>query len=167
MPVKLPTREFKFTWAGCLLIALCAIIIGCGKKTEVPPPPRVFVPAPAPTPVVVEQKEKPVYVYSGDRYRDIFTPAGTSTTYQAEGTFDPQKLSVRGIIYSPRYKSAVMSVSGSGTYFVKSGLIFDVMGKAVKGFTAKVLVDRVIVMNESDNVFEIKLKNDSEEAKTL
>ena len=149
------------------LVAAALILGACGKKTDVPPPPRSLPATATPTPVAADQKEKPVYVYSGDRYRDIFTPVGATANYQAEATFDPQKITVRGIVFSPRYKSAVLTVTGSGTYFVKDSRIFDIMGKTVKGFSAKVLLDRVILMNESDNVFEIKLKNDEEEAKTL
>lgn len=40
------------------------------------------------------------------------------------------------------------------------------MGKIVKGYTAEVMADRVIVM-EADNIFEIKIKGTNEEAKTL
>ncbi len=117
-----------------LILILGAVLIGCGKK-EVPPPPPPIIPAPAPTPVAEEIKEKPVYVYGGDRFRDPFQAAGASTNYQAEAIFDPQRSTVRAIIFSPRMKSALINVSGSGTYFVNNGRIFDVMGKTVKGYS--------------------------------
>lgn len=160
----------KIFHRSCLLslLALAGLFSACGKSNDIPPPPKSTAATPAPTPVAVAPKEKAVYVYSGDRYRDIFTPVGGSTSYSAEGTFDPTKLAVRGIIFSPRYKSAVLTVSGNGTYFVNGNRIFDVMGKNVKGFTARVMIDRVVVMNESDNTFEIKIRNtDEKETKTL
>jgi hypothetical protein len=108
------------------------------------------------------------YVYAGDKYRDPFQAAGGSSNYTTESVFDPARSSVRAIIFSSRMKSAVLNVSGAGSYFVKGGKIFDVMGKPVKGFSAKVLVDRVIVMGEADNVIELKIKStNEEEAKTL
>jgi hypothetical protein len=66
------------------------------------------------------------------------------------------------------YKSAVLSVGGSGSYFVKTGKIFDIMGKTVEGYTAKIFVDKVVLSGEADNVFELKIKTSSdEEAKAL
>lgn len=153
-----------------LLTALAFLLpfVGCKKNKQLPPPAAPVMPAATPTPVSDENKEKPVYVYGGDRYRDPFQSAGGSSSYTTESIFDPNRSAVKAIIFSPRMKSAIINVSGSGTYFVKDGRIFDVMGKTVKGFSAKVLVDRVIVMGEADNVFELKInKEKEEEAKTL
>src|ERR1044071_6776388 len=112
---------------------LLVVFLGssCGKK-EAPPPPPPVIPAAAPTPAAEVIKEKPVYVYGGDKYRDPFQAAGASTNYQAEAVFDPHRSTVKGIIFSSNLKSAVLSVSGSGTYFIKQGKIFDIMGKTVK-----------------------------------
>jgi len=163
MLVNMKSQHGFLAGLGLLVVLSTA----CSKQSEVPPPPKSLPPLTVPTPVAVEPKEKPLYVYNGDHYRDIFMPVGASASYQAEGLFDPQKSSVHGIIFSPRYKAAVLTVMGSGTYFVKGGQIFDIMGKQVKGYSVKVLADRVIILSESDNTFEIKLKNDAEEAKTL
>lgn len=160
-------NKLKSTFLNCLVLVGTMGLISCGKKQDVPPPPRVAPPAPIAPPVAAESKEKPVYVYGGDRFRDLFTPAGASTSYQSEAVFDPKKATVRGIIYSTKMKSAVMTATGSGAYFIKNGQIFDVMGKTVKGFSAKILLDRVILTDETDNIFELKLKTDEQEAKTL
>jgi hypothetical protein len=151
------------------LVAIFSLLIasGCGDNSKIPPPPKIMPVQPIPAPAPVEEKPKAVYMYEGDKYRDIFTPAGSVANYQSEAVFDPQKATVRGIIYSTRLKSAVLNVVGSGSYFVKDGKVIDIMGKAIKGITAKVLRDRVILTNESENTFEIKLKNDDEEAKSL
>ncbi len=110
-------------------------------------------------------KEKPVYVYSGDRFRDPFIPAGQSTNYQPNAVFDPQRATVRGIIFGHGYKTAVLTVGGSGSYFVKAGKIFDIMGKTIEGYSAKIFVDKVVILGESDNTFELKIKPAEEEAK--
>ncbi len=148
-------------------LAMVLFVVGCNKKNEIPAPPKNLPSVTAPTPAAAAPTPKPVYVYGGDHYRDIFIPVGASSSYMGEAVFDPQKLALKGIIFSPRYKSAVLVVSGSGVYFVRDDRIFDVMGKTVKGFSAKVMTDRVIVMNESDNRFEIKMKTDDQEATTL
>jgi hypothetical protein len=77
--------------------------------------------------------------------------------------FDPQRASVKGIVFGQGFKSAVLSIGGSGTYFIKAGRIFDVMGKPVEGYSAKVFVDKVLVLGEADNVYELKIKNDDDE----
>jgi hypothetical protein len=82
-----------------------------------------------------------------------------------DAVFEPQKAAVKGIVYGQGYKSAVLSVGGSGTYFIKGGRIFDVMGKAIEGYSAKIFVDKVVILGEADNVFELKIKNADEEEK--
>jgi hypothetical protein len=37
------------------------------------------------------------------------------------------------------------------------------MGKPVEGYSAKVFVDKVLVLGEADNVYELKIKNDDDE----
>ncbi len=151
-----------------LLLLIATSIIGCGKKAKVAQAPTpASTPIPTPTPVSQELKEKPVYVYSGDRFRDPFMPAGQSANYQPDAVFDPQRASVKGIIFGTDYKSAVLMVGGTGSYFVKSGKIFDIMGKTVEGYSAKIFVDKVVLLGEADNVFELKIKNTDEEAKAL
>jgi hypothetical protein len=160
------TRDNSF--ANIAALSLLALLwSGCGKK-EVPaaivaPPPLANL---AP-PVIEQPKEKPVYVYSGDRFRDPFVPAGTTANYQPDAVFDPQRAAVKGIIFGRGYKSAVLTVGGTGSYFIKSGKIIDIMGKAVDGFSAKVFVDKVLVLGEADNVYELKIREDEEEEKPL
>jgi hypothetical protein len=123
-----------------------------------------MVPPPPPSPVVEQPKEKPVYVYSGDRFRDPFVPAGTTGSYQPDAVFDPQKATVKGIVFGPTAKTAVLSVGSGGTYFVKAGKIFDIMGKTIEGFSAKVFADKVVINGEADNVFELKIRNEEEKS---
>lgn len=144
--------------AGLLFLTLAA----CGDKNKgqvAPPPPPPVVETP---PVLEQPKEKPVYVYSGDRFRDPFMTAGQSSSYQPDAVFDPQRAAIKGIIYGPYYKSAVLTVGGTGSYFIKSGKIIDIMGKPVEGFTAKVFADKVLIQGEADNIYELKIKDEEE-----
>lgn len=151
-----------------LLMSAILMLAACGKNEPLPIAPT-NIPAPPPVqPAAVPEapKEKPVYVYSGDRFRDPFTPAGQTTNYQPDALFDPARVSVKAIIYGKKHRSAVLSMGGAGTYFAKAGRIFDIMGKTVDGFSAKVYENRVVIVGEADNTFELKLRNDEEE-KTL
>jgi len=123
------------------------------------------MPKQAVAPAPEQPKEKQVYVYSGDRFRDPFTPAGQNTNYQPDAVFDPQRAAVKAIIYGPEYKTAVLNVGGSGSYFVKDGKIYDIMGKPVEGYSAKIFIDKVVVLGEADNVIELKIKKFDEEGK--
>ncbi|MCG3203907.1 MAG: hypothetical protein KCHDKBKB_00584 [Elusimicrobia bacterium] len=157
-------NQFKFI----RYILVILLLASCSEKKakELPKAPVVEATPQAVAPVEAP-KEKPIYVYSGDRFRDPFIPAGQSTNYQPDAVFDPQRATVRGIIFGKEYRSAVLTIGGSGTYFIKDGKIFDVMGKGVEGFTAKIFVDKVILTSEADNVFELKIKANDEEAKAL
>lgn len=163
-------RDNKFGTYSLLFIAIMGLFIATSCKKDsaennLPKAPEL-PPAPS-TPIAEPVKEKPVYVYSGDRFRDPFLPAGQSTNYQPDAVFDPQRAKVMGIIFGKDYKSAVLSVGGSGTYFIKGGKIFDVMGKSVEGYGVKIFVDKVVLSGEADNVFELKIQSSDEEAKTL
>jgi len=150
-------------------LILCSVLlignIGCGSK----PVDKARKPAPviaAPiTPPAAQPKEKQVYVYSGDRFRDPFVPAGQSSAYQADAVFDPQRATVKGIVFGGQQKGAVLNVGGTGTYFVRDGRIIDIMGKLIEGFTAKVLVNKVIVQSSDDSTYELKIKGSDEEGK--
>jgi hypothetical protein len=140
---------------------------GCSSKsteTVNKPAPVAATPPVVPPPVV--PKEKQVYVYSGDRFRDPFVPAGQSSAYQADAVFDPQRAVVKGIVFGGQQKGAVLTVGGTGIYFVKDGRIIDVMGKNVEGFTAKVLINKVILQSSDDSTYELKIKGLDEEGKT-
>ena len=153
-----------------LLPILSLLLVPSCKKKQARPDSVLPVAPPVvtlPEPVKEEPKEKPVYVYSGDRFRDPFTPAGQATNYQPDAVFDPQRASLKGIIFGHDLKSAVLIVGGSGSYFVRSGRIFDIMGKTVEGYSAKVFVDKVLVLGEADNIFELKIRNNDEEEKSL
>ena len=143
--------------------------VGCNKGEEANVVAKApdLPPLPPPEPVAEVQKEKPVYVYSGDRFRDPFIPAGQATNYQPDAVFDPARAAVKGIIFGKDHRSAVLTVGGSGTYFIKGGKIFDVMGKTVEGYSVKIFVDKVVLAGEADNVFELKIKATEEEGKTL
>lgn len=151
------------------LLIVCAANLSCGKKDMSSEIPKAPVAAPVQPAVVTAEapKEKPIYVYSGDRFRDPFVPAGQATNYQPDAVFDPQRATVKGIIFGQEYRSAVLTVGGSGTYFIKGGKIFDVMGKNIEGYTTKIFVDKVVLTGEADNVFELKIKTSDEEAKAL
>lgn len=152
--------------SGIPLIVFLVIFSGCKKKEKTASPQPTSLPVVTQTaPVPQEKKEKPVYVYSGDRFRDPFTPSGQTANYQPDAIFDPQRATLTGIIFGRDFKSAVINVGGSGTYFIKSGKIFDIMGKTIEGFTAKVFVDKILILGEADNVFELKFKSNEEEAK--
>jgi hypothetical protein len=159
-------KNYQFIFAIGFLSALLTAS-ACKKKgqhdegNKQAPPPVVNAPPVVPQP----PKEKPVYVYSGDRFRDPFVPAGQSTNYQPNAIFDPQRATVRGIIFGHGYKTAVLTVGGSGSYFVKAGKIFDIMGKTIDGYTAKIFIDKVVIVGEADNIFELKIKTSDEEAK--
>jgi hypothetical protein len=161
-------NNFRAIKIGAVCIMASIVITSCKKKEPVIDPnaaanqANVVKPAPTLEPV----KEKPIYVYSGDKFRDPFVSAGQSSNYQPEAIFDPKRMTIRGIVFSPNIKSAVLTVSGGSSYFVKDDVIFDVMGKVVKGFTAKVLEDKVILMGEADNVFELKIRNTEKGDKT-
>lgn len=145
-------------------IALTIVLPAC-KGDESPKNIAAVPPVlpPPPPPAVETPKEKPVYVYSGDRFRDPFVPAGTTGSYQPDAVFEPQKATVKGIISGPDSGTAVLSGASGTTYFVKSGKIFDIMGKPVEGFTAKVYADKVVILGQADNVFELKIRKDDEE----
>jgi hypothetical protein len=166
MPTQVKTKPFGLALASAMaLMAGLMLLPGC--KDEAPqnistaPP---VLPPSAPSPVAEQPKEKPVYVYSGDRFRDPFVPAGTTGSYQADAVFDPQKATVKGIVFGPNAKSAMLAVGSGGTYFIKAGKIFDIMGKPVEGFTAKVFPDKVVISGEADNVFELKIRKEEEKS---
>ncbi len=95
--------------------------------------------------MVDEIEEKPVYVYSGDRFRDPFVEIGQSTAYTPDAIFSPEQAKVKAIIYSGSIKSAVVQVAGSGSYYIKGNRIFDVMGKNVSGFSARIFPEKVVI----------------------
>jgi len=154
-------QDKSFIPAALVLVALG--FAGCKKDEPAPPPPQPVQKAPPP-PSTELPKEKPVYVYSGDRFRDPFVPAGFTGGYTPDAPFDPAKASVKGIIFGTGQRTAVLTTGAGGTYFVKSGKIFDVMGKTVEGFTAKVMADKVVLTGEADNVYELKIRNEEEKA---
>ncbi len=148
---------------------LCSVLlisnIGCGSKSvDKARKPAPVIAAPI-TPLRRSQKKNRSGVYSGDRFRDPFVPAGQSSAYQADAVFDPQRATVKGIVFGGQQKGAVLNVGGTGTYFVRDGRIIDIMGKLVEGFTAKVLVNKVIVQSSDDSTYELKIKGSDEEGK--
>ena len=156
------TVRAAFLAAGLFAVLLAA----CGKDEEArppaPPPPAPQARPPAP-PAPETPEEKPVYVYQGDTFRDPFVPAGVASTYSPQAVFDPARAKVRGIIFGGRYRSAVITVGEAGTYFVTGSRIFDVMGKNVPEFSARIFDDRVVIKGEADTVFELKLRDEEEE----
>lgn len=149
-------------WVGLLVTG---ILSSCSKKEA--PLPAIPASTSSMAPITAkkeEAKERPVYVYAGDKFRDPFNPAGQAATFQTDTVFDPQRATLKAVVYGSSMRSAVLSVGGSGAFYVKKGQIFDVMGKTVKGFSAKVFADRVIVLGEADTSYEIKLRP-NEEAK--
>lgn len=149
-----------------------SIVGGCGKKEapQAKAPPANMTPPPAKVEEEPEEEpEKPVYVYSGDRFRDPFTEVGQTTVYQPDAIFNPQQAKVVAIVYSPRIRSAAIKISGTGSYYVTGNRIFDIMGKTVKGYKAQVFVDKVVVKGEADEVFELKIRETEkvEEEKSL
>jgi len=149
-----------------VLFFLVANFQGCkGKNTGAnaapPPPPMVVKSNKIEEPV----KEIPVYVYKADRLRDPFSPVGFATSYQPDAVFDPQRATVKAIIFGTETRTAAVSVGGGGTYFIKAGRIFDIMGKTIEGFKAQVLVNKVVVQSDSGEMFELKIR-ETEEGKS-
>src|SRR3954470_24720824 len=97
--------------AKTLLTSMVAVfaVAACGKKEVAAPPPAPIVMAPPvePPPMRATPKERPVYVYTGDRFRDPFAPAGATGGYTADAVFDPSKASVKGIIFGSGQRTAV------------------------------------------------------------
>lgn len=153
---------------GMLFFSSC----GGRKKSSLPPKAKA-------SPLVSEEQkvedveketqEKPVYVYSGDRFRDPFVEVGQTTVYQPDAIFNPDQAKLKAVIYSRRLRSALLNVSGGGSYFVKGGRIFDIMGKTMTGFKAKIFPEKVVISGEEDDVFELKLREseDDEEESDL
>ena len=110
-----------------------------------------------------EEKEIPIYIYSGNRFRDPFTPVGLVTSYLPDAVFDPQRAELKAIIYGGKYRTALLNVGGSGSYFIKKGRIFDIMGKTIDGFRARVFIDRVIITGEAEDAYEIKIRETEED----
>ena len=157
---------------GVVVIGLLAVSCGKEEKPIQPPPAKTAVETPrSPSTMTLEEteEEKLVYIYQGDQFRDPFRPAGFSSSYLPDAVFDPQKAVLKGIIYSGQFRGAVLRAGERGAYFVNRGRIFDIMGKTVKGFTAQVYENRVVLRAETGNTFELKIRSDeqSEEDKTL
>jgi len=159
MRIKAELHSLIFMMVGIILLQAC----GEKKSVKSTPAPQRPQPVAAATVPDDETKEKPVYVYSGERFKDPFMELGQSTSYSPDAIFNPNQAKVKAIIYSPRIRSAVLQVSGSGSYFIKGGRIFDVMGKTMKGFRAKVFIDKVIISGETDDVFELKIRETEDE----
>lgn len=121
---------------------------------------------PAPTPIQIVEKEKTPYIYQGDKFRDPFAPSGFVVVSKTESMFDPQNTKLRGIIFSNAFKTAIITTTGGGSYFIKNGRIFDVMSKPIIGFSAKVMVDRIIILDDADNKYEIKIKDELKKNKS-
>ncbi len=169
MPIQGPDNMKRY-WPFLIIIILVGTsgLFSCKKNqnsmpSDATPVQKVTSSLPAPTPT--PEKEKQIYAYSGDQYRDPFMPAGASSSYQSDTVFDAGRAIVKGIIFGPELKTATLILGTGGSYFVKSGRIFDVMGKTIEGFSAKVFADKVVIQGESDNVYELKIKNPDEEAK--
>ena len=151
-----------------LLILATGLFAGCGKKN----PPAAPIAAPANVQTIENKiqeppKEKPLYVYQGDKFRDPFVPAGVTSNYQPDAVFDPKRVLVKAIIFSPSMKSALLSVGGNMSYFVKENRIFDVMGKNVPGYSANIFENKVVLTGEADEVFEYKIRNPEKGEKSL
>lgn len=143
------------------------LMTGCGSKKNAAPVVKEASKAVEAPPALPPEppKAKPVYVYSGDRFRDPFMPAGQSSSYQPDAVFEPQRATLKAIIHGDHYKTAVVSVGSNGVYFIKDGHIFDVMGKPSEGFKAQVFEDRVVIHGEADTTYEIKMRNEGQEEK--
>ena len=93
-----------------------------------------------------------------ERLLSLFT-----AVYAADAVFDPQRAQLRGVIVGPASRTAVIATHDRGAFFVKGARIFDVMGKTVSGFSATVREDRVVIVAETGETFELKLRQDLEE----
>lgn len=147
-----------------LIVPLLVFLAACGEEEpKLPAAPRLDMITATQAPAQsAEQKEKAVYVYSGDRYRDPFTPLGQSgSSYQADVVFDPQRATIKALVYGSKSRSAVLSL-GSASYYVRGEQIYDVMGRVVEGYSAKVMPNKVILRGEAENVYELKLSSDRE-----
>lgn len=164
--MRIQDKQIFMNRIALFFVAGLVLLSSCKKKepsTATAPPPPVTPAAPA---VTETPKEKPVYVYAGDKFRDPFTAAGQISGYQTNVVFDPQRASVKGIIYGPSFRSAVLLIGGSGTYYVVGKRIFDIMGKVVDGYSAQVQSKKVIIEGTDDKVFELKLRDSDQEGKT-
>ena len=149
-------------------MAAAGLFAGCGKNVAPPAPITSASNVQAIENKIQETpKEKPLYVYQGDKFRDPFVPAGVTSNYQPDAIFDTKRVSVKAIIFSPSMKSAVLSVGGTMSYFIKDERIFDVMGKNVPGYTAKIYESKVVLTGEADEIFEYKIRNPEKGEKAL
>jgi|GEM_PF-4242760 len=164
------TYPIRFYFLIPFLVAVTSFgLLSCSDKLQTnqqQAAQQVPVPPPPAAPKVTEEKEKPVYVYTGDRFRDPFTEVGAASGYQESATFNPQQAKVKAIIYGSQLQSAVINISGGGSYYVKGKRIFDVMGKTVKGFEAKVFMEKVVITSDTNEIFELKIKEDEEGEKS-
>lgn len=168
-------KRFLFSAAAVALAAALSLgLTACGGEDETvkrPAPARPAPPTPKSEPKEpeAEPEETPVYVYSGDRFRDPFTELNESTVYQPDAVFNPQQAKLTAVVVGRRIRSAVLQVPGGGSYFIDGARIIDVMGKPVRGFRAKVFIDKVVLSGEADESYVLKLREseDEQEEKTL
>ncbi|OVE77255.1 hypothetical protein BVX98_03195 [bacterium F11] len=152
-----------------LFLMVGILFVSCGKKDQsrTPMPSQSqMTRTQSKTPAIApkeDEEEKPVYVYSGDRFKDPFLEVGQASAYSPEAIFNPDQAKVKGIIYSSRLRSAVLQVSGSGSYFINGSRIIDVMGKRLEGYKAKIFPQKVVISGEEDDVFELKIRETEED----
>lgn len=150
----------KRRWAVCAIIvaALCAAVV----------PLRAEDPAAPPAPPA--EPEEPIYHYSSTS-RDPFIPltgAGLSEFSGVEkepGAFNPASVELKGILKTKTGRWAVLRGSGrADMYIVENGKIRDSKRKAVDGFVGIVKEKSLVLIDRNNQVTELKLKKDQEQA---
>lgn len=133
-----------------------------GPSGPVAPQAKQF--APKPVAAVYQKKEPPVYKYSGDRYRDPFTPLVGQGAYFSENdesaTPSIASLTLKGIIGEGKSKIALISGAGS-TYILKNSRLYDNRQRQIKGITGAIKTDSVVIIAPDKTVKELRLREKS------
>lgn len=148
--VRQAHHDFRLVFLVGLAVAISA---GCGKsksKRDIPPPPSI------PNPVSMSSSsgspEVPSYqkyAYAAGRWRDPFIPLVGSTTLGARVPTRPPNINMlflKGVMKDNATRLALLS-TGSASYILKGGRLYDVLGRKVPGISGVVRENSVVLMS--------------------
>jgi hypothetical protein len=114
---------------------------------------------------VYHKKEEPVYVYTGDKYRDPFIPLAGQGAYPSEseevGIPSITSLTLKGIITEGKTKIALIGGAGA-SYILKDSRLYDNHQRQIAGITGAIKTDSVIIIAPDKTTKELKLIKDKE-----